>query len=496
MDSLPQEVLERLLDLLDPQSLTRCRQLSRRLLSTVDGLLARDGYWRQVCGRSVPTDCLLELTQGRTELECADSANWKAIFVSWALTGAPGKFSPHTRELSLCQDPVTCLAVSGRLVVAGHASGSRRVWDTEQDGEGVVCGLRHQGYVSGLRLVDLLHRGPYHSGLGHHAFVTGGTDGQLLLSVLLDQYCPEYREEQEVRITLRRNRGPVLALYLLHDMLAVLRLGNTVVVWRLTAPATETRLPGVQCSMVLPGPQEQLSCLQLWPNKLVPGLVKLLALDSELQTRLLLLGEGVAVRWESVERCCLVRPVTREESLAIPSGVRRLRSGNMSDHSLEVVLVAEGHSEWVDTAKVVVAKSWVFHDNLFILLSTDHHLFISVDGAYYRHYHPLVELGAAVLTVAVHLNLLVFATEQSEVIIFHLEDAVEALQLDLGRPLWRGRVEGGVVKQVVLSEGAVGLVMVVVTDCGTSLTQWRSPGVASNQPRGKGLEDSLGFVLD
>ena len=81
-----------------------------------------------------------------------------------------------------------------------------------------------QGPVACLYLVDLLHEAPYHSGLEHHALIrfhchiqtgtkmtynhdeyddqhSGGMEGGLLLSVLLDPYSPEYKEEQEVTFT-------------------------------------------------------------------------------------------------------------------------------------------------------------------------------------------------------------------------------------------------------------------------------------------------------
>ena len=78
-----------------------------------------------------------------------------------------------------------------------------------------------QGPVACLHLVDLLHEAPYHSGLDHHALIrfycriqtrmkitynhddnqnSGGMEGGLILSVLLDPYSPEYKEEQEVTL--------------------------------------------------------------------------------------------------------------------------------------------------------------------------------------------------------------------------------------------------------------------------------------------------------
>ena len=493
---MPCEVLEQLLLWLDVRSLARCRRLNSSWRCMVDRLQDMPGYWQAVCRQTVAADHMMEISAGRVrgaETDAPQSdADWRGIFLAWARTGTVGRLPAVSRSLAL-GDSVTCLQLSGSFLVTGHASGLRRVWDLEQEGEGRSCVLRHQAPVSGLQLVDLLGRPPYHSGLVHHAMVTGGMDGHVLLSVLLDQYCPPHRTEQEVRVTHRRHRGPVLSLAGLQDLVAVLGVGNTVVVWRLLPPATELRLPGVECALVVAGPHQHLASLQLWPNNLVAGLLKLVALDSGGQAWVHPVGELVgAASWESSREVTLVRPVTREESLATASGVMRIKSSNLSEHSLDVVLLARDHPDWLDTTAMKVSKCWLARDNLFILASTDQDLFISVDGSYYRHYSPLVELGASVVTAAVYLDLLVLATDKSQLLVFQLKDRVEALRLDLRHPVWRGEVEG-CVKKLQLSQALGRLALVVVTDRGNFFTTWQS-AEASEGPDEQ--TDSFGLELD
>ena len=270
-------------------------------------------------------------------------------------------------------------------------------------------------------------------------------------------------------------------------------VGNTVLVWRPLPPATELRLPGVECALVVPGPHQHLASLQLWPNNLVVGLLKLVALDSGGQAWVHPVGELVgAASWESSREVTLVRPVTREESLATASGVIRIRSSNLSEHSLDVVLLARDHPDWLDTTLMKVSKCWLARDNLFILASTEQDLFISVDGSYYRHYSPLVELGASVATAAVYLDLLVLATDKSQLLFFQLKDRVEALRLDLRHPVWRGEVEG-CVKKLHLGQALGRLALVVVTDSGNFFTTWQS-SEANERPDKQ--TDSFGLDLD
>ena len=210
---------------------------------------------------------------------------WKEIFWTWATTQCVSKFNHSTSQGNLVS--VTCMAVSGTFLVCGHESGSRSIWSTDSK-EQVSCQQAHTGQVTGLALVDLLHRPPYHSGLQHHAFVSSGQDGSIMLSVLLDQYADRYKPEQEKKV--RQHRQPITSISTQGTMLAVLGAENRVSIWVLEAPASETIIPEIDCLMTVPGPSEQLITTRLWSNMLVFWMQKIVALDTDWQSRVFPLG--------------------------------------------------------------------------------------------------------------------------------------------------------------------------------------------------------------
>ena len=107
-------------------------------------------------------------------LETVDWIRWREVFSLWMVTTtAIAKFSPEVRRVAGRGDGVTCAEMSGGHVITGHVSGVRRVWDPAT-GDCVVVAGGHEGHVTCLVPVDLLHQAPYRAAaLRHHLLVSG-----------------------------------------------------------------------------------------------------------------------------------------------------------------------------------------------------------------------------------------------------------------------------------------------------------------------------------
>jgi hypothetical protein len=267
MDYFPSEVLEVILVCCDAPSLCTCRIVCRKWKDAADFLQAADGYWMKACLRMINRNYLVELLGqahggmgqqqpeekkkifkrlnervGDNEGEASEHDNednnlkdqtfdidklhwvdWKKMFSCWMKAKNVTKFKADDSKLRL--DQVSCLAVSGSYVISGHESGSRNIWDAATN-DCVSCPQVHTGQVRVVAPFDLLQEPPYHSSLHHHALVSGGKDGCLIVSVLLDQYCESYRLDQEIKI--RQHSQSITNISILGSMMAVLSKENRV----------------------------------------------------------------------------------------------------------------------------------------------------------------------------------------------------------------------------------------------------------------------------
>ena len=238
---------------------------------------ARPGYWHQAAAATLPRNCLLDLVKlccsdtgdaegetvqrtvlrftvtspARAEpaeevvLETVDWIRWREVFSLWMVaTTAIPKFSPEVRRVAGRGDGVTCAEMSGGHVITGHVSGARRLWDPAT-GDCVAVAGGHEGHVSCLVPVDLLHQAPYRtSALRHHLlvsgerivlsiaqcgevvvlsnyYITGGgpTDSALVVAVLADSYSAP-RAAAAARY--KRHQYGVVAVSVLVTTMAVL----------------------------------------------------------------------------------------------------------------------------------------------------------------------------------------------------------------------------------------------------------------------------------
>ena len=495
MELVPCEVLERILSFTDAVTLCICRRVCRRWREAADFLQGAAGYWMMTCLRLINRNCLVELVgqahggvgqqqpgkdggesrdhreDDTFDIEKLDWVDWEKIFNTWMRGQTITKFTAVTTRVG--RGDVSCLAVSGSYIISGHVSGHRNIWESSSQ-DLVTCSQVHAGEVRALALVDLLHQPPYHSGLLHHALVSGGADGCLIVSVLLDQYGDTYRLDQEIKI--RQHSQAITSVTILGSMMAVLSKENRVSLWSLSAPASESTLPVLECLMMIPGPPEQLITARIWSNMLVFWMQKIVCIDARCQSRQFPLGgdPGARRQWEKHKQFTLIRPVSREESLAISEGVWRIRSSHLSDYFKDVIVESQPEADgpWFTSRKFVSA--WVFHDDIFALVSQDSHLYLSVDGVYYRDYSIEQHYGSNISTITVYTNTLTLGTQAGEVIIYQISDAIDIIDLDLAKPVWRASVSSSPLTSLVM--GVVRGTMALVTGGqeGMTLTMWES----------------------
>ena len=116
---------------------------------------------------------------------------------------------------------------------------------------------------------------------------------------------------------------------------------------------------------------------------------------------------------------------------------------------------------------IKIKHAWVFHDDIFILLSHDKLLYMSVEvnfityylyllktyiqGVYYCVHNTVSEQGWEVSTVTVHLHTLCLGTTCGQVRLYQLSDPVDLLRLDLAQPTNTLRVAEGRVSCLAIS---------------------------------------------
>jgi hypothetical protein len=79
---------------------------------------------------------------------------------------------------------------------------------------------------------------------------------------------------------------------------------------------------------------------------------------------------------------------------------------------------------------------YVFHDNLFVVLTTHNFILISCDGVFYRCYNTMSAFGSFVTACDFCAGTLVLGTNHGHVFAFRTKATLKFLDLNLYRPIW------------------------------------------------------------
>ena len=139
------------------------------------------------------------------------------------------------------------------------------------------------------------------------------------------------------------------------------------------------------------------------------------------------------------------------------------RSSHLSNKTVNVV-------ELGTAGNIKIKHAWVFHDDIFILLSHEKLLYMSVEvcivthsrftstsfifmlqGVYYCVHDTVSDHGWEVSAVSVHLHTLCLGTACGQVRLYQLSDPVDLLRLDLAQATDTLRVGEGPVSCVTMS---------------------------------------------
>ena len=221
---------------------------------------------------------------------------------------------------------------------------------------------------------------------------------------------------------------------------------------------------------------------------LVFWMQKIVSIDASWQSRVFPLGGDPRSRrqWEKHKQFTLVRSVSLSESLTIATGVRRIRSSHLSNYGKDVIVVSQPDAEDGRFSDRKLKHAWVFHDDIFVLLSAEDALYLSVEGVYYREYNTKQVISSTISSVTVYLNLLCLETSAGEVFIYQLSDAIDIIDLDLTNPAWTGTVSSCPVTCMVLGMYNGNMSLVTGGSEGVTITKW-----ASQLSKASGMEQNL-----
>lgn len=171
MDALPNEMLLPILAHVDGATLVRCKRVCKRWRGLVEAILQHDHViWKMMCQSEIDPGVLAELLGHSCPEDISGDVNvdWFSVYKRWHSTNVVSKL-PHRigklRRVNTEID-VTCLKVSGDIVVTGNKCGKIIVWNAGE--RTAILSIKTVGFpINDLAFFNLrgpatLSPGPFH----------------------------------------------------------------------------------------------------------------------------------------------------------------------------------------------------------------------------------------------------------------------------------------------------------------------------------------------
>lgn len=128
MDALPNEMLLPILALVDGATLVRCQRVCKRWRGLVEAILQHgDVIWKMMCQSEIDPDVLAELLgHSSPEDKSGDvKVDWFNVYKRWHSTNVVSRLPPRICKVqySRREHDLTCVKVSGDIIVTGHKNG-------------------------------------------------------------------------------------------------------------------------------------------------------------------------------------------------------------------------------------------------------------------------------------------------------------------------------------------------------------------------------------
>jgi len=484
---LPIEILEKIVSHLDGKTLLGMRRLSSVWKQMIDEFMRRfdNKRWQRHCFETIPTNNLIDYLE--VEVPSMPIAldemyfekdvekkfdftifNWERVFRNHQLMRNEKKWVYANKShlnMALDNDPVSCAKVTGNLVITGHFSGLICLWSQDEGDMIDACLNAHSNRVSEIILGNVYEKVEYalaqdlDSNLevisNHHFLISTSYSGRVQARGLaLSEESFETGELENINevMMLAEHSDPHVQVKILHKVLAIFCRDNSINLWNITVPdhfpRTPEKLPRFIPKCSLRGPDScPLFVGTLCQNKFFFGERKIVLL-----TRL---GKARNMFDKSPFTWRPTRGRDQEMTLVIPREEKKekqricknvsinygdpTRSQSVQMSSLPRQKLMEHFGITSETGRIDMGTHvlWakIFHDDLYVILTKEYQLLISIDGNNFSACGPFNDLGKGhVTSVTYFANVFVIGFATGRVWLFFVKGPLDFHNLDFNQP--------------------------------------------------------------
>jgi len=480
----PIEILENMLSHLDGKTLLGMRSVSSVWKQIIDDFMRRfdNKRWQRHCFETIPTNTLIDYLEAEVpsmpiaidkkyfEKDVEGKFdftrfNWEKVFRNHQSMRNEEKWS-HCKKsyvnIDLENDPVSCVKVTGNIVITGHFSGLICLWNQDEGDMIDACENAHSNRVSEIVLGNVFEKEEYVLSIdlgwqivsNHHFLISASLSGRVQARGLaLSEESVETGDLENVNevIMLAEHGDPHVQVAVLNKVVAIFCRDNSINLWNITVPDHFPRTPGKlprfipKCS--LRGPDScPLFVGTLCQNKFFFDERKIV-----LMTRL---GKARNMFDKSPFTWRPTRGRDQEMTLVIPreeNGEHEIcknvsinygdpsRSQSVKMSSLPRKKLFENFGLTTETGRLDMATHvlWakIFHDDLFVIITKKNKLLISIDGNNFSACGPFNGAGKGHVTSATYFaNVFVIGFATGQVWLFFVKGPLEFHNLDFNQP--------------------------------------------------------------
>jgi len=275
----PIEILENIISHLDGKTLLGLRSVSSVWKQMIDDFMTRfdNKRWQRHCFETIPTNTLIDYLEvevpampialGEKYFEKDPNGkfdftkfNWEMVFRNHQVmrNGENWVYAKNGLiNIDLENDPVSCVKVTGNLMITGHFSGLMCLWSLDEGEMIDVYQNAHSNRVTEIVFGNVYEKEEYVLSINvdanlefvanHHFLISASFSGRVQARGLaLSEESPETGDLENVNeiMMLAEHRNPHVYVSLLNRVLAIFCRDNSINLWNITVPDHFPRNPG------------------------------------------------------------------------------------------------------------------------------------------------------------------------------------------------------------------------------------------------------------
>ncbi|XP_071442184.1 uncharacterized protein [Hetaerina americana] len=399
----------------------------------------KQSHWKSLCFKEISRSVLLELTikkypYWRPNSGNDEQLNWKDLYVSWLHWRVLSRFMYHTDVLSEHRSCwVTCLKLVDDSVVVGLHNGEIRSWKLAGDDPFLLS--KHRARVTCLEVISVLDgRKEAKSDKKLDYILSTSHDRVVKISYLIEGGMAP------IFFDICHHRHSTIMVRAQQSYFATLDESGAIGVFVVSAPNLDGVMPLVNF-IAYYQPCAPVLSLGLWGSK-VSGMTKK--------------GSILAADFFKGDDTMKVECTPENDTVH--------------------VTVVENASSYVSKVNhyegIEVLQYYLWRSNIFIWITGDHNMLVSLNGNEYHEYNIEKVLNTYPRTALLYGNMLILGMESGSVVMYYFETPEDLLHLDLRCYHWRHRVANKPVISMDIWEKSSGPLLAVLSHTDVHLIEW------------------------